>query len=433
MKPTIQSIARMCGVSRGTVDRVLNDRPYVSADVRKKVLRAKKRRICRMKPTIQSIARMCGVSRGTVDRVLNDRPYVSADVRKKVLRAVQTTGYVHPRKNAPSDRGVQIGFLIAKWESGYFRQQVERGIRRAERVLRPGELSLHIETMGSRSDREYIQRIDALLAAGANGIILNAADNVLLRSKIEQLAARGIPVVTYNSDLPTSSRVCHVGQDLAKSGQVAAGLLARSLGAQDHILAITGNLEFQSHRRRVESFCAVGQDLAKSGQVAAGLLARSLGAQDHILAITGNLEFQSHRRRVESFCAHAAALGIESDRVQLVECFERYDLTYNAILHTLQQDSKVRGVYMGTESVPACMDAIKKAGLKYKVHVVANDLTQPAIRGLKNGLLDFVVEQDFSAQAYEAILILYALLAHNRSPKSPLRYVETSIYTKELL
>ena len=106
--------------------------------------------------------------------------------------------------------------------------------------------------------------------------------------------------------------------------------------------------------------------------------------------------------------------------MQLVECFERYDLTYQAILRTLQQDSKVRGIYMGTESVPACMDAIKKAGLKYKVHVVANDLTQPAIRGLQNGLLDFVVEQDFSAQAYEAILILYALLAHNRSPKSPL-------------
>ena len=171
-----------------------------------------------MKPTIKSIASMCGVSRGTVDRVLNDRPYVSADVRKKVLRAVQVTGYVHPRKNAPSDRGVQIGFLIAKWESGYFRQQVERGIRRAERVLRPGELSLHIETMGSRSDREYIQRIDALLAAGANGIILNAADNVLLRSKIEQLAARGIPVVTYNSDLPTSSRVCQAGPCQKRTG-----------------------------------------------------------------------------------------------------------------------------------------------------------------------------------------------------------------------
>ena len=176
-----------------------------------------------MKPTILSLARMCGVSRGTVDRVLNDRPYVSPEVRKKVLRAVQETGYVHPRTAASSDHAAQIGFLVAKWENDYFRRQTERGIRRAGRALRPGELSLQVETMGSRSDREYIQRIDHLLENGAAGIILNAADNVLLRTKIDNLAAQGVPVVTYNSDLPTSRRVCHVGQDLAKSGQVAAG------------------------------------------------------------------------------------------------------------------------------------------------------------------------------------------------------------------
>lgn len=339
-----------------------------------------------MKPTILSLARMCGVSRGTVDRVLNGRPYVSPEVRKKVLRAVQETGYVHPRTAASSDHAAQIGFLVAKWENDYFRRQTERGIRRAGRTLRPGELSLQVETMGSRSDREYIQRIDHLLENGAAGIILNAADNVLLRTKIDDLAAQGVPVVTYNSDLPTSRRVCHVGQDLAKSGQVAAGLLARSLGPRDKILAVTGNLEFLSSRSRVESFCA-----------------------------------------------HAASLGIGGDRVQLAQCFERYDLTYDAVLEALQRDSSVRGVYMGTESVPACMDAIKKAHLRYKVHVVANDLTQPAIRGLKTGMLDFVVEQDFSTQAYEAILVMYALLAHDRPPKTAVRYVETSIYTKELL
>ncbi|MGN1007477.1 MAG: LacI family DNA-binding transcriptional regulator [Butyricicoccus sp.] len=339
-----------------------------------------------MKPTIRSIARMCGVSRGTVDRVLNDRPYVSPEVRKKVLRAVQITGYVPPRAAAPSAHAAQIGFLVAQWENDYFRRQTERGIRRAARTLRPGELSLQVETMGSRSDREYIQRIDRLLEAGARGIILNAADNVLLRTKIDDLAAQGVPVVTYNSDLPTSRRVCHVGQDLAKSGQVAAGLLARSLGPHDHILAVTGNLEFLSHRSRVESFCA-----------------------------------------------HAGTLGIGSDRIQLAQCFERYDLTYEAVLNALRQDDRVRGVYMGTESVPACMDAIKKARPRRKIYVVANDLTQPAIRGLKNGMLDFVVEQDFSAQAYEAILVMYALLAHDRPPKTPVRYVSTSIYTKELL
>lgn len=339
-----------------------------------------------MKPTIRSIAQMCGVSRGTVDRVLNDRPNVNPEVRRRVLRAVEKTGYVHPRSAKLSEHSIPIGFVMTKWENDYFVKQTQNGIQRAKRFLHSGEMSLRIETMLSRSDTEYIQRIYDLVEAGVRGIILNAADNVLLRSAIEDLAEKGIPVVTYNSDLPTSSRVCHVGQDLAKSGQVAAGLLARSLGPQDRILAVTGNLEFLSHRSRIDAFYS-----------------------------------------------HAASLGITGDRIQLEECFERYDLTYESILAALKWDSRIRGIYMGTESVSACMDAVQKAQLRYQVHVVANDLTPPAIRGLKQGMLDFVVEQDFSAQAYEAIIVMYALLAHKHSPKHPIRYIPTSIYTKELL
>lgn len=339
-----------------------------------------------MKPTIRSIAQMCGVSRGTVDRVLNERPNVDPAVRRRVLRAVEKTGYIHPRSAKPSEHSIPIGFLMTKWENDYFEKQILHGIQRAKHFLRSGDLSLRMDTMLSRSDTEYIQRIYELVEDGARGIILNAADNVLLRSAIEDLAEKGIPVVTYNSDLPTSRRICYVGQDLAKSGQIAAGLLARSLGPQDRILAVTGNLEFLSHRSRIDGFYS-----------------------------------------------HAVSLGIASDRIELTECFERYDLTYEAILSALRRDSRIRGVYMGTESVSACMDAVKKANTRHQIHIVANDLTPPAIRGLKKDLIDFVVEQDFSAQAYEAILVMYSLLAHKHPPKKEIRYIPTSIYTKELL
>ena len=43
--------------------------------------------------TIQQIAEMAGVSRGTVDRVLNHRSYVSEAVRARVEAAVAETGY----------------------------------------------------------------------------------------------------------------------------------------------------------------------------------------------------------------------------------------------------------------------------------------------------------------------------------------------------
>lgn len=80
-----------------------------------------------MKPTIRSLARMCGVSRGTVDRVLNDRPYVKPEVRQRVLRAVQQTGYVHPSARAQAGaHATHIGFLMAQWENAYFREQTAR-------------------------------------------------------------------------------------------------------------------------------------------------------------------------------------------------------------------------------------------------------------------------------------------------------------------
>ena len=44
--------------------------------------------------TIKDIARQCSVSVSTVSRVLNDRPDVSDDVRRKVLSAIKASNYI---------------------------------------------------------------------------------------------------------------------------------------------------------------------------------------------------------------------------------------------------------------------------------------------------------------------------------------------------
>ena len=41
--------------------------------------------------TIQTVAERAGVSRGTVDRVINNRSYVRAEVRERILRAIKET------------------------------------------------------------------------------------------------------------------------------------------------------------------------------------------------------------------------------------------------------------------------------------------------------------------------------------------------------
>ncbi len=51
-------------------------------------------RSARSRATIQDVADEAGLSRGTVSRVLNDEPYVSAEAREAVQAAVRRVGYV---------------------------------------------------------------------------------------------------------------------------------------------------------------------------------------------------------------------------------------------------------------------------------------------------------------------------------------------------
>ena len=44
-------------------------------------------------PRSVDVARLAGVSQKTVSRVLNDEPYVSPDVRRRVLAAAEELGY----------------------------------------------------------------------------------------------------------------------------------------------------------------------------------------------------------------------------------------------------------------------------------------------------------------------------------------------------
>ena len=64
--------------------------------------------------TIKDIARECGVGISTVSRVLNNRPDVSEEVRKKVLAAVESTGYIpnNSARDLVRSRSDTIGVVV---------------------------------------------------------------------------------------------------------------------------------------------------------------------------------------------------------------------------------------------------------------------------------------------------------------------------------
>jgi LacI family transcriptional regulator len=72
--------------------------------------------------TLEEIARLSGVSRSTVSRVINHQPHVSDKVRTRVMKVVQETGY-QPNlaaRNLASNRSFMIGLVIPRPVSSFF-------------------------------------------------------------------------------------------------------------------------------------------------------------------------------------------------------------------------------------------------------------------------------------------------------------------------
>ena len=131
-----------------------------------------------MKVTSQMIADRCGVSRGTVDRVVNGRASVAPEVRARIQRAIDELGYQTPaqrRQEKPGRRGRTIGFIIPSWAE-YYTQQTRRGIRAALRRIGDPGFRVEARELRGRSNKEYCECIAELEALGVGGLVLNAAD-----------------------------------------------------------------------------------------------------------------------------------------------------------------------------------------------------------------------------------------------------------------
>ena len=361
-----------------------------------------------MKVTAQWIADQCGVSRGTVDRVVNGRPNVSPEVRERIQKLISEYGYktTTQRQAARAGRGVyRIGVILPSWDAllrsssvslplvrprrrnrrPRSRGRMRDGIRTAVHNRGLNDVTVLVEELKNRSPRSYFEAIGRMEERGIDGLIVTAPDTLVMREEIDRLVASGVPVVTCDSDVCQSRRLYHIGQDMVKSGRVAAGLIA---------------------------------PYAEGGE---------------ILVVTGNREFAAHDLRVRGFLDRLHELRGDDVVVNVIESVEKYELTYDGVLYYAKGHPRLRGIYMANESVRGCMDALERVRPARRIHVVCHDLTPYARKYLEEGRLDFIIDQDFSAQTTRAIEVLAHTLRTGESPRRNIEYIHTSIITRELL
>ena len=213
------------------------------------------------KVTINMLAKRAGVSRGTVDRVLNQRPHVKPEIYDKVILAMKELNYVPPRREQAIALGLptesmqpcSLGVLLRN-ESGYFKSEVLRGIEEARKQLSDFQVEILVEECKTNLPEEVNEKLRSLAARGVSGIAVSVIDQEEIVRTVNQLCSDGIYVVTFNTDLSDCKRLCFIGQDLVRSGRIAGELMSKCLSPKDRILIAIGNPEFQAHRMRLQGF-----------------------------------------------------------------------------------------------------------------------------------------------------------------------------------
>lgn len=205
--------------------------------------------------TIKEIAKLCGVSRGTVDRVLNNRGKVKPQTQELVLRVLQEQGYtknIAGRALTVRRMSPVVGVLLCSEGNPFFDDVID-GLQRAAEENADYGITMRLVTMRGHEVKKQLQLIDELLD-GIAALVIQPINDPSIADRLRELRSDGLPVVTVNTDIAEDARSCYVGSDYERGGSVAAGLVALITGGQAQIGIIAGVDTLMGHVLRLKGF-----------------------------------------------------------------------------------------------------------------------------------------------------------------------------------
>ena len=212
----------------------------------------------RSKPTLEDVAREAGVSLATADRVVNRRPGVREKTVARVETAVIKLGYRPDFAAArlARNRSFRFAFILPVGDNTFMADLTEQVKQTAQWLAAQRAFidTQHVDVF----DPDVLGRALEELPGSYDGVAVVALDHPRVRVAIDDLAARGIAVVTLVSDVPASRRLHYVGIDNPAAGRTAGTLMGKYLhGRSGKIGVIAGSLALRDHAERQFGFTQV--------------------------------------------------------------------------------------------------------------------------------------------------------------------------------
>src|SRR6185312_5155484 len=204
-------------------------------------------------PGIKAIARALGVSIGTVDRALHDRPGINPMTKAKVLKMAQTLGYQpnFAARHLKLNRKIRISAHLPR-EIATFFDAVREGIAEA---AKPFQSTIEVQFRSyPRLGEGDLDLFAESLQDPTNGLIVTPGHPAALKPWIRKAARAHIPVVWVATDAPGTERLAAISADAFTSGAMVAELLTGFGRRPSPVLIITGDLSVVDHAEKVSGF-----------------------------------------------------------------------------------------------------------------------------------------------------------------------------------
>ncbi len=203
--------------------------------------------------TIKEIAKRANTSRGTVDRVVNNRGKVNKELEARIRKIMEEEHYVPnevARVLTMSGQKINIGVIIGSINHDFL-EIVKKGVIKESEKHRFSSYNLllrEVELFDKKSTLDYLEEFKRI---GIDGLIITVTESPEICQKIEEL---NVPVIALNIDMNVKNKIAFVGCDYFNSGALSANMANLILPYKSRVGVVIGSIKHKGQHERLSGF-----------------------------------------------------------------------------------------------------------------------------------------------------------------------------------
>lgn len=339
--------------------------------------------------TIKDLAQHAQVSRGTVDRVLHNRGHVADEVKLKINEAIEELGY-KPNiiaRTLAQNNVYRIAILIPDPKTDEFWKQPYDGINNVVPEFEDFGVVIEPYYFDNEDPSSLCSMAREMFKVPPDAILMASEfykESLIVLNEIERLKIPTALIMTY---IDSSNQFNYVGQDSFKSGEMAGKLFDMSIRSR-------------TKRILIFNLGATAENTLQIKNKIVGLSSYFNGREDVEMV---NVEIQDFKNK--------NVVRKEINRIK-----EKYD--------------DISGIFVTNSRTKYIAPVLEELQLVENVCIIGFDLLEGNVHYLKNGTIDFLINQNPEKQAEWAIKKLVDRLVFNKTEITT-DYVPLDIVIKE--